>query len=228
MSKEITHESLMVDRLYDDIKERIIRGDLKPDEKLSVRKLCEHYKASDTPMKQALNRLVMDRLVDALPRRGMRVKVITKEDIHEAIEARMMIELFAAPYAIKKSIADSSIITQLEENISKNEELIRCAEDMSQYNEKNMEELQVSQDFHRIIVNCIGNSVIMDAYQNILNHQYVYFQHEKDKKQEASASIDEHREILRCLREKDETGMKQSIVNHLKVREEDAASIVEK
>ena len=221
-----TQNTLMVDRLYSDIKERIIRGDLKPDEKLSVRKLCEYYGASDTPMKQALNRLVMDRLVDALPRRGMRVKVITKDDIHEAIEARMMIELFAAPYAIRKSESDGSIVRMLKENLDKNEELLRLLDDMSQYNEKNMEELRISQDFHRIIVSCIGNSVIMDAYQNILNHQYVYFQHEKDKRQEAAASIEEHREILRCLQEKDEEGLKKAIVNHLKIREDDVSSIV--
>ena len=221
-----TQNTLMVDRLYSDIKERIIRGDLKPDEKLSVRKLCEYYGASDTPMKQALNRLVMDRLVDALPRRGMRVKVITKDDIHEAIEARMMIELFAAPYAIRKSESDGSIVRMLKENLDKNEELLRLLDDMSQYNEKNMEELRISQDFHRIIVSCIGNSVIMDAYQNILNHQYVYFQHEKDKRQEAAASLEEHREILRCLQEKDEEGLKKAIVNHLKIREDDVSSIV--
>jgi len=221
-----TQNTLMVDRLYSDIKERIIRGDLKPDEKLSVRKLCEYYGASDTPMKQALNRLVMDRLVDALPRRGMRVKVITKDDIHEAIEARMMIELFAAPYAIRKSESDGSIVRMLKENLEKNEELLRLLDDMSQYNEKNMEELRISQDFHRIIVSCIGNSVIMDAYQNILNHQYVYFQHEKDKRQEAAASIEEHREILCCLQEKDEEGLKKAIVNHLKIREDDVSSIV--
>ena len=72
--------TLIVDQLYSDIKDRIIRGQLKPDEKLSVRQLCEYYGVSDTPVKQALNRLVTEGFVDALPRRGMRVRCITKQE----------------------------------------------------------------------------------------------------------------------------------------------------
>ena len=34
--------TLIVDQLYSDIKNRIIRGQLKPNEKLSVRTLCEY------------------------------------------------------------------------------------------------------------------------------------------------------------------------------------------
>ena len=74
--------TLIVDQLYSDIKDRIIRGQLKPDEKLGVRALSEYYGVSDTPIKQALNRLVTERFVDALPRRGMRVRCIAKKDIH--------------------------------------------------------------------------------------------------------------------------------------------------
>ncbi len=113
----IISNTLIVDQVYKDIKRRIIKGELLPDSKLSIRVLCEYYKISDTPLKQALNRLISEHLVLALPRRGMRVNSFSQKDIHEAIEARTMIELFAVPSAIASVKKSNQLIRQLEENI---------------------------------------------------------------------------------------------------------------
>lgn len=219
--------TLIVDQLYSDIKDRIIRGQLKPDEKLSVRQLCEYYGVSDTPVKQALNRLVTEQFVDALPRRGMRVRCITKQEIHEAMEARRMIELFAVPHAIRAAREDRKFLENLERNLAKNEKLLQDIENLRHYSDKAMEELMVSQAFHRMLVNSTENSVIMDSYERIVNHQYVYYQHEKDKSNELIASLNEHRRIYECLKAGDEAATREAIVAHLQIREEDAASVVE-
>ena len=116
--------TLIVDQIHADIKERIIQGCLKPDQKLSVRELCEYYNVSDTPIKQALNRLVSERFVTSLPRRGMRVRCITKRDIHESIEARKMVELFAIPFAIAKASSDPDFLRALEANLQQDEQLL--------------------------------------------------------------------------------------------------------
>jgi len=224
---QIIQKTLIVDQVYQDIKNRIICGELKPKEKLSVRQLCEYYDISDTPIKQALNRLVSERLVDALPRRGMRVCCITKQDIHEAIEARMMIELYAIPYAIQSVQKDDTILESLKENIEKDEKLIQSLDNINHYSEKAMEELQVSQEFHLILVKCIQNSVILNAYLNIINHQYVYYQYGKDKSLEIIASLNEHKEIYSYLKAGDAEGMRRAIIEHLNVREKDATSVMD-
>lgn len=224
---KIIHTELIVDQLYGDIKDRIIRGELKPDEKLSVRQLCEYYGVSDTPLKQALNRLVTERFVTALPRRGMRVRCITKQDIHEAMEARSMIELFAVPYAIQSIEKSSALLEALENNLAENEQLLENSERLNHYSQEAIEELKVSQEFHRILVKCIGNGVIFDAYQNIINHQYVYYQYEKEKSSKLIASLREHRLIFDALKNKDEAAAKAAIIAHLKIREEDTFSAME-
>lgn len=229
MSKEpqVIRRTLIVDQVYQDIKNRIICGELQPKQKLSVRQLCEYYDISDTPIKQALNRLVSERLVDALPRRGMRVCCITKQDIHEAIEARMMIELYSIPYAVQSAKTDNAILKALKKNIEKDEKLIESLDNINHYSEKAMEELQVSQEFHVILVKCINNRVILDAYLNIVNHQYVYYQHGKDKSLEVIASLKEHKEIYSYLKAGDEEGMRHAIIKHLQVREKDATSAMD-
>lgn len=219
--------TLIVDQLYSDLKERIIRGQLKPDEKLSVRTLCEYYKVSDTPVKQALNRLAAERFVDALPRRGMRVRCVSLKDIHEALEARQMIELFAVPHAIRLAGEEPGFLEALEENLEKNRQLLEDLESLSHYSEKAEQELAVSQDFHRILVKAVGNSVILDSYENILAHQYVYYQHQKDKRRELMASLREHRQILDYLKAGDGAAVREAIITHLRYREEDVSAVMD-
>lgn len=219
--------TLIVDQLYYDIKERIIQGQLDPDQKLSVRELCEYYNVSDTPVKQALNRLVSERFVVSLPRRGMRVRCITKRDIHESIEARKMVELFAIPFAISKAASDPDFLGSLESNLQKNEQLLLEIENLGHYSEKAMEELATSLEFHRLFVGCIENSVILESYHNIVNHQYVYYQHQKDKSRALMASLNEHKQILGCLKAGDEAATREAILHHLTVREQDATSVID-
>lgn len=222
-----TQPTLIVDQLYYDIKNRIIQGHLEPDRKLSVRELCEYYNVSDTPVKQALNRLVSERFVVALPRRGMRVRCITKLDIHESIEARKMVELFAIPFAISKAASDPAFLASLEANLQKNEQLLLEMGDLRRYSEQAMEELAVSLAFHRLFVGCIDNSIILESYHNIVNHQYVYYQHHKDKSRALLASLNEHKQIFDCLKAGDEAALTEAILRHLTVRERDATSAID-
>ena len=219
--------TLIVDQIHADIKERIIQGCLKPDQKLSVRELCEYYNVSDTPIKQALNRLVSERFVTSLPRRGMRVRCITKRDIHESIEARKMVELFAIPFAIAKASSDPDFLRALEANLQQDEQLLLELENAGHYSEKAMEELSVSLEFHRLFVSCVENSIILESYHNIVNHQHVYYQHRKDKSRAMAASLNEHKQIFACLKAGDETALRASILNHLTVREKDATSVID-
>lgn len=227
MHQSLIQPTLVVDQLYSGIKDRIIQGQLQADQKLSVRELCEYYGVSDTPVKQALNRLVAERFVTALPRRGMRVRCITKQDIHESIEARMMVELFAVPYAIARAKKDHGFLAALEDNLKKNELFLQNPDSLSHYSEQAMAELSNSLAFHQLIVNCIENSIILDAYQNILNHQYVYYQRQKDKSGQLVASLNEHKQIFDCLKAGDEAAAREAIIRHLTIRGQDASSVID-
>ncbi len=214
----------LVEQVYKDIKKRILTGDLEPDAKLNVRCLCEDYHISDTPLKQALNRLVSDRLVVALPRKGMRVSKCTPKDIHEAIEARIMIETFAVPAAIKAAKKGDPILENLEKNLIEDRALIQKT-NVSSYSEDSQKELELSQEFHLIIVRSLKNSIITESYANITNHRYVYYQSGINKTSQAFASVNEHQQIFERLKAGDEEGMKASIIAHLKAREYDVSSL---
>ena len=220
----ISCESL-VDQLYQEIRRRIINGEFVPGSHLGTRMLCEQYNVSDTPLKQALNRLLSEGLVEAFPRRGMRVRKLEQSDIREAIEARVMIESYAVDAAIRSVEAGSSLLERGGANIDEDERLIQEAGDLSVYSEIAEKELEVSQAFHEILVENTDNSIILRAYRNIINHRYLYYQFNMNKKDQVLSSMREHKEILNCLRQKDADGMRQAILHHLQTREYDVSSV---
>ena len=225
--KTIIKSELIVDQLYDDIKRRIIGGELAPDTRLNVRDLCLYYKVSDTPLKQALNRLVSENLVSALPRRGMWVRAFSEKDVHEAIEARIMIELFAVDAALSEAMT-GDLIRRLEENIEEDRKAIKKIKTFRTYSAEAQREQAISQEFHIHFVDSLHNETILRMYRNIINHRYLYYQFGKDKTTEAAASLREHEEILGCLRSGDKERLKEAIISHLRTREYDVNAATKK
>ena len=91
------------------------------------------------------------------------------------------------------------------------------------YSEIAERELEVSQRFHEILVENMDNSVILRAYRNIINHRYVYYQFNLNKRQQVLSSLKEHEAILACLRKCDAEAMRNAIRLHLETREYDVS-----
>src|ERR1700761_3346485 len=81
-------------RVYLLIRERILRGQLRPGQVLSRRKLAEEFGVSLLPVAEALKRLESDLLVESRPRAGTRVRIPAPEEVRgrcivrEALEAQ--------------------------------------------------------------------------------------------------------------------------------------------
>ena len=74
------------------LKERIIKGDLKPGEKLSENKIAEQLGVSRTPVREALQKLAAEGFVKVNPNLGMMVVGFSLEDIQEALQIRRALE----------------------------------------------------------------------------------------------------------------------------------------
>lgn len=76
------------------IRERILRGELRPGQALSSRQLAKEFEMSLVPVSQALRQLENDKLVESRPRAGTRVRIPCAEEVRgqcivrEALEAQ--------------------------------------------------------------------------------------------------------------------------------------------
>ncbi|MCM3716378.1 GntR family transcriptional regulator [Halalkalibacter oceani] len=86
---------LAKDRIAAILREEILSRNLKPGQKLLEKELCEKLGVSRTPLREAIRNLEVEGLVESIPNRGSRVKVMTTKDVVNLFELRIELEAMA-------------------------------------------------------------------------------------------------------------------------------------
>ncbi|VFS45902.1 winged helix-turn-helix domain-containing protein [Budvicia aquatica] len=60
--------------IYDDLKRRILSGELKADVRLVIHQLAVSYDSSDIPVREALKELAAEDLIEMSPHKGSRLR----------------------------------------------------------------------------------------------------------------------------------------------------------
>ncbi|MBD8605494.1 GntR family transcriptional regulator [Aeromicrobium fastidiosum] len=81
--------------LYEDLRAKIVAGDLVPGTPLVEGALASEYQVSRSPVREALSRLSFEGLVER-HERALRVRVLKPEDVLEIYEVRIALEAAAA------------------------------------------------------------------------------------------------------------------------------------
>src|ERR1700710_3118634 len=90
--------------VYDRLREDLLSGLLPPTRKLQMRFLTETYATGQTPLREALNRLTAEGLVECREQRGFYVSGISEEELVELTKTRCWVESLA----LRESIAAAS------------------------------------------------------------------------------------------------------------------------
>lgn len=80
------------DYAHDKLKEMILNNTFMPSEHLDESALCELLNISRTPLREAINRLVNENLLVAVPQKGIFVPDLSIQDVTEIFRARKMFE----------------------------------------------------------------------------------------------------------------------------------------
>ena len=84
------------------LRELIVGGELAPGERVPELALVERLGVSRTPVRTALQKLLDEGLLDALPGGGYAVKAFSESEVHDAIEVRGTLEGLAARLAAER------------------------------------------------------------------------------------------------------------------------------
>jgi DNA-binding GntR family transcriptional regulator len=91
----------LAEQAYLNLKKDIMAGALAPGQPLRLEFLKQRYHLSFSPLREALNRLQSERLVDAFALKGFRVSPLSPKEMWDAINARTLIDC----EALRRSIA---------------------------------------------------------------------------------------------------------------------------
>src|SRR5689334_10830851 len=95
-------DTSMSQRVYTEIRERIIRGDFPPGFRLLERDLADEFAVSRVPVREALPQLEADGFITTLPRRGAVVAQLTIQDVEELFDVRLGVEVYATRLAARR------------------------------------------------------------------------------------------------------------------------------
>ena len=191
MSNESLVRKPLTEQLYDRIKEKIIYQELKCGEKINIDELSKSYGVSITPVREAINRLSQEGLVEFVPNVGAKVFRMNEETLKNINEACYYFEKLAFDYICENDLVDQ-VIKEMDEIL----ELQNEANDKGD----EIEFFKNSKKFHEIMINRIDNEVLKKPlYQihgqyNIAN-KLVYTNADNRKN-----SIKEHMELLAELK----------------------------
>ncbi|BAI99049.1 MULTISPECIES: GntR family transcriptional regulator [Sphingobium] len=76
-------EPVAAERTYRLLRERIIIGAIKPGWPLNLQRLAEEFNVSVSPLRDAMHRLVGERIIEALPVGGFQLPIPSKESLHD-------------------------------------------------------------------------------------------------------------------------------------------------
>ena len=175
----------MKNKIYKILKEEIVTLRLAPGEPLLEEKLAKRFKVSRTPIREVLNKLNHEGLIELIPQKGAFVARIGFTDVRELFQIREALEGLAAKISASRFTKEeldefeSALDT---ENLDKAEE--------------------VGRKLHQTILEKAGNkriSSLIDVLRSQIERMYFLA---KNLPGREKRSLEEHREILKALQMK--------------------------
>jgi DNA-binding GntR family transcriptional regulator len=181
------------DVVFNTLREAILKGDLKPGERLMELQLASKLGVSRTPIREAIRMLEQEGLAVTTPRKGAEVAKMTLKDMEDVLEIRDALDELAVRIACQK-ITD--------EQLKQLEDVKELFEKNTQTNNvKNIAEADVS--FHDVIYEATGNPKLVTLLNNLREQVYRYrVEYIKDPKNYPTL-IAEHEAILDSLKNRD-------------------------
>jgi DNA-binding GntR family transcriptional regulator len=182
------------EQIYSILREDIINQNIKCDEKLTIKSLQDRFGISSTPIREALNRLSQDGLIDHVTNIGARVVDIKEKDIIEIYDFCSLLDITALKLAVISGKADE-VISKLNDCIKFQEQALE-SEDIKEFKVH-------SDDFHDIFFKYADNTRLYDAslkirsQLSILTNKYQNFTVAK------SVVLIEHKGIAEAIQKKD-------------------------
>ena len=156
--------------LYDQLRADLLGGVLEPGSKLAIEALAERYASSATPLREALNRLVSDGLVERREQRGFVVAGISAQDLAEITQTRCWLETIA----LRESMAAHSTLWE-EALVLAHHRLARTPRSLSDSRfEDNPEWEPLHRAFHRALISGCGSRWLLSFCEQLADQHHRY------------------------------------------------------
>ncbi len=195
---------LASEKAYHLIKEKIITLELAPSSVIDEQVLMEDLGLGRTPIREALQRLAVEGLVNIVPRRGMFVAEISITDLQKIFEVRMVLVGFCARLAAQRITKDQ--IAQME----------ALLQDLEQVQDGDSKALMViDRRFQQLLYQAAGNEFLAETLNHLYDLGLRLWYLVLDRLGDVQDSIGQHRGVVEALKAGDEARAEALVQQHI-------------
>lgn len=181
------------DVVFNTLRRAILRGELKPGERLMEIQLANKLGVSRTPIREAIRKLELEGLVLMIPRKGAEVAEITEKNLRDVLEVRCALEELAVQLACDR--IDEDGLKELR-NAADTFRKVLDSDDITQI-------AQADVDFHDVIFKATDNKRLIQLLNNLREQMYRYRIEYLKKKECYPQILHEHQEIIESIAGRD-------------------------
>ncbi|WP_269537002.1 GntR family transcriptional regulator [Cerasicoccus fimbriatus] len=168
----------------EELRHEITSGELKPGQLFSENEIAKKLGISRTPVRDAINALVFEGLVEQIPQVGIRVREFTESDLQELFEVRQMLEVHATNECSKIAKGNNKI----------REELTSITDEMRHFANQDNLQLFLMNDikFHHRVVDIAKLNFVKSIIEQIGNRIKLTGFYSSPTQSEMHEATDEH------------------------------------
>jgi DNA-binding GntR family transcriptional regulator len=216
LASDPADRSRLTGEAYAALKTAILSGELQPRDRLFETVLAKRFKMSRTPVREALQRLVNEGLVEA-GSDGLAVATLSVEDIRSLEEANRALQSLAAQLAAAKGT--EADLAKLEESIARMEACV-ITRDLEGW-------IAADQEIHRQIFQLCGNrwvwNLLLQMESLVARVRHIALKR-PGRLEESTA---EHRAVVDAIKLRDPDAAHRAMQHHLLKTEQNLITILE-
>ena len=197
------------DVVFHTLREAILKGELKPGERLMELQLASRLGVSRTPIREAIRMLELEGLAVTMPRKGAEVAKMTEKDMEDVLKIRKALDELAVGLACDNMTEEE--LKQLYVALKNFEESIRSG-DVKQI-------AQADVEFHDSIYQAADNPKLVTMLNNLREQMYRYRVEYLKNESIYPRLIEEHQGIYDGLKRKDKEAVVEIVSHHVENQE---------
>jgi DNA-binding GntR family transcriptional regulator len=199
------HRSLR-DETVDEMRRLILDGELAPGQHLSEASISEQLGVSRLPVREAFRRLEAEGLLEALPRRGVRVVELDPVELKIVRETRIALELIAVRHTVERF--DPDTMSALRVTLEEGSRASSAGDQDALY--------ALNDQFHELLASGGGSRFLADTLRSVRNQAHHLV---GGKSAAIGHSWDEHAAIIEATLDRDTELAVMLMRRHLDLRD---------
>lgn len=199
-------EQTLAGRIAERLRDEIITGAIAAESHITINEVCERYKVSNTPVREAFRILEGEKLLSIDPYRGATISQVDDQFIRN---------LYGVERALEQVLTEDAMDCVTDERMQELTDINNQMKLLGDNESDKQEFLKLNRIFHNSINVCGKNTTAYELhcqYRNLIYYFVGNYLHTYDRMKQV---VRQHDKILEAMRTHDRAALKLAVDDHL-------------